>query len=495
MTDSQQAGLWGWSNVFSHMLEKIFSRDNALAVDSLAGVPSGFTKITSNTTTFNIEKGRLNHLGFYPRILNEQQINRQQVQGIVTSTNIVGQAFKPSKNNISALMFAGGSDQGTAIDDFESYADDAAIQAVWSTSGANLAELETDTGYTGSKAMRLPTNVDAEEWTRTAPGAPLDYTGYTGLFKAIFTHPINQLQIAVFIEDNVGNSKSFPIVQDGAGILCSCEVNEAAMVDDQATVTDTANIAVIGYRVLLKRAGSFVRIDDLAAVPAPGFLGVKLWDMGTEIPVSATTRIDDGDQYTQIGGMAVGEYVLSLEGGNRVYHLEDLTAGIDKSDPNNISININNYYIIEFKWIDTDVSIYGADTSLGKQFYVNGFAFTAPDEATPITAISEFSDIMFGVYSTQEVYLTNVGWAFDNAPNGGSSILATLRDLFPKTTDTIVDHEEVPEKDFDFNLSERPMYLLDGGHMGVDYNDDPLDSVNLFRGEFTFLYKPPVVNG
>lgn len=457
------------------------------------GVPGSYTCITSNTSTVPLQRGNLNDISFFPRVLNEQQSNNQQVQASVTSTNIVGQILKPSADNISAIQFSAESAGAFVIDNFESYASNADLQTVWSSGGANLPELETNTALTGSKAMRLLSSANGEEFETTA--FPSDYTGYTGKFSAVFTHAFSQLQMAVYIRDILGNSKSFILAQDGADILTDFSVLETAMVQDQPTDTDTTQVVAIGFRVLLKRVGGFMRVDDLSTAPPPGFLGIKLWDMGASIPDSGVDSIDSGTPFDKIGGLPVDEYILPLEPGLRIYHLEGFTAGVDKSAPDNVPVNPDNYYILELKWVDTDVNVYGADTSRGVNYYQSGFAFTAPDESTPIASLGEFADIMFGVMSTQPVYMLDVGWAFDSEPNGGSSILVHLKDRTGSISGTVIDHEANPEREFSTDLTARPMLLEDGGHLAFGYNDDPLDSVGRVRGEVRFLHEPPDVNG
>ena len=458
------------------------------------GVPNEFTKITSNASTVLISKGGQNKIDFFPRIINEQQESAREIQSTITSTNTVNQIIKISKDNMSALLVNLESAASVSIDDFESYANSAALQAAWIATGA-LATLETVTVFAGSQAMSLPTTNVLDEWERTS--APQDYTGYTGAFRAYFSHVFSQQKLAVYIKDSVGNNKSFTIIQEAANAWCNCSVNESAMVENPANTLDTdiTDITKIGYRVITKKLGGTVIIDDLASIPPGGEVEIKWWNMGSEIPVPGVTSINDGVQYDQIGGAAASSYFLQLLGGKRTYHIEEFTAGLDKAVPGTKVLTVNNYYLLELKYVDTDVSVYGADTSFNNNYYTNGFACTAPDEATPITAIGEFSDLMFGIMSAQEVYFTKVGWRFNAEPNGNSSIIVVLEDINMDVTDVVIDHEAAPEQSFDTDISLRPMHLDVGGKLEFYYDDDPLDSVTNVRGEVQFLYVPPVVNG
>jgi hypothetical protein len=460
----------------------------------LNGVPELFSRVTSNTSEINLSKGQLNKVDIIARIGNEHVESSREIQGVVSSGNIVGQIFKASKDNITGLMLTLESAAGVVVDNFESYANSAALQAVWVASNS-LATLETVIVKSGLQAMSLPTVLEGYTWETTA--APTDYTNYTGTFAAYFSHSFAQQKLAVYIKDGVGNRKSLTIVQEGAGIWCACEVNENAMVEDPANTldTDVTNIVTIGFEVILKQVTGSVKIDDLTSVPPPGDIEIKLWGMGTTIPVSTVTSIDDGTQYTKIGEAETASYTLSLKGGIRLYHIEEFSAGAKKNIPANELLKVDNYYLIELKWVDTDVSVYGPDSTLSIDYYNNGYAFTAPDEATAITAIGTYSNLMFGILSTQDIYIIKASWRFDAAPNGDSEISVFLEDTDMKVTDVIVDREHSPEQSFTADVSIRPQYLEDGGKLEYYYNDDYTDSVSKINVEMQFLYKPPAVHG
>ena len=460
-------------------------------------VPTSFTKITSNTGAALIQKGNLNKIKFTPRILNEHVESSREIQGTVTSTNNVCQVFLNSKDNISALMLALESAAGIALDNFEGYTNSAELQAAWVKSGTSEATLEETIVKTGAKAMSLPCSIIDGEWIDTI--TLTDYTDFTGSFDAYFTNTFAKVKVSVFIGDGT-NTKSLQLTQPDRDLWTKFEVSEAAMNEDQAGTTNVSAITKIGFRVDEKDLGSVCIIDNLEATPPPGDVKIKLWDMGTTKPVIGVTSIDDGTQYTQIGAAEAASYDLALIGGFRVYHVHQFTAGIRKSVPSNELLNVGHYYVIQLEYVDTDVSVYGPDTSFSTQYYNNGFAFTAPDEATAISATTEpvdntYSDLMFGIFSTQDVYFTSVTWRFDGEPNGNSAIHVFLESPDMEITDVVVDHEVAPEQTFTTDISFRPMKLEDGGALEFYYNDDHTDPVTKVIGEAKFFYEPPLVNG
>jgi len=216
--------------------------------------------------------------------------------------------------------------------------------------------------------------------------------------------------------------------------------------------------------------------------------------MGTSLPASGTTSINSGTQYTKIGGTA-SSYTLSLLGGKRLYHIREFTCGNEKAIPTNELLNKDHYYIIELKYIDTDIDVFGPNSSFNYNYYNNGYAFTAPNEATAITQIGTYNDIMFTVFSTQDIYITEIEWMFDDVPNGDSDISVFLEDTDMKITDMIVDHEEEPPQESEENVSSRPMFLEDGGKLEFYYSDDFTDGVSQVKTEMFFYYEPPIVNG
>jgi len=472
------------------------TRDNPYPVTTSFGVPKTFTRLTSNTGSSTISKGNLNKIAFIPRILNEQVESSREIQSVVTSSNIVGQVFQASKDNISALMLTLESAAGISLDNFESYANTTALRVEWVKSGTNEADLEETIVKTGDKAMSLLGTVLNDEWVNTITST--DYTDFTGSFDAYFDKEFDKFKVSVFIGDGT-NTKSAQLAQKDKNIWGKYEVSEASMSEDGGGTTDVTAITKIGFRIDDAEGGKVSIIDNLIATPPPGDIRIKLWDMGTSIPVAGVTSIDSGNQYVTIGAALAASYAQPLLGGKRVYHIHEFTAGTNKALPNNPLLTPDNYYIIQLEYIDTDVNVYGPDTSFSHQYYSNGFAFTAPNESTAIAlpatpADNTYSDIMFGIFSMQDVYYTSISWRFDAEPNGDSAIHVFIEDTSMVITDMVVDHEVQPEQEFTTDINLRPMFSEDGGKLEFYYNDDHSDAVSKVIGEAKFLYETPETN-
>ena len=460
------------------------------------GVPKTYTKQSANSDEYLINKGSLNKLRLRPRILNEQAESSKTLQATVTSTNIVGQIFKASQNNINGIHIAGESAETAVFDDFESYADSAALQVVW-VEGTNPAELETTIVTESTKSMKLPMDTLGDEWVRTV--ASTNYTDYTGHIHVYQEKEYNKCKLRFFVGDGT-NTASMSLLAIQKGIWYNLTINMNALTDDQAGVTDLTAITKIGFRVEDKEGGKSVYIDHMVAIAPPGSVTVKLWDMGTTLPTTANS-IDDGTQYTTLGdlgitGVQTSEIEVELLGGLRVYALKEFVAGAAIDVTGNTLLNIDHYYALTINYVDTDFSLYGSNNcGAGETCYTNGFAFEAADEATNLTKVGLYNNINFAIFSVQDVYLINFRGKIDATP-GDNSIIT----LYTKTTDykrfnTLVASTTgfTPVK-LD-NLKDMPPFVEKGGMVKAEYNDDYTDSVSEVIMGIRYLYIPPVVNG
>lgn len=462
------------------------------------GVPSSFTKTTRNERPINIAKGQVNSGRLRPEVLNEHAESSREIQSVVNSTNKVGQIFKASQDNINAIYITAESAEAAAIDDFESYANDAALQAVWVPSNS-LNFLETTIVQDSTQSMGLPLSVINDEWEMTM--AAIDYTGYTGSFD-FYQDTIFGLTgaiVEVFISDGV-NTKSSQLAINQANNWTHFDINEAAMIeDDILNPTDVTAITSIGFRVDTKKLGASAYVDNLAAAPPPGELGIQLWDMGTTTPVTGVDALDDGVQYTQIGDISfttpVSQYNLNLEGGKRLYHVHEFVCGVALEIPTNEILNEDNYYALVLTYVDTDVTIYGPNSSFDDAPYYNsGYAFTTPDNSTAITTIGVNNDLMFSIFSTQDVYIIGSSARANAEPNGGSSFMSSVEGIHMETLDVIHTHGLNPPSNGIIDLTLRPVFLPKGGKFNLDYNDDYTDDVTVIEFGMGYLYEPPFVN-
>ena len=209
---------------------------------------------------------------------------------------------------------------------------------------------------------------------------------------------------------------------------------------------------------------------------------------------------DNATQYTEIGDRGLdnnvlASYILNLRGGEDLYDIKEFVAGTAKEIPANNPLKIGNYYAITLHYINTDVNIFGTDTTLETSYYNNGYAFTTPAENVNITRVpgvvgnGQFSNWLFGIFSTQDVYITNYNQVMDNAPGNNAQVSAYFDDIdlgisnVARVGSGVMQQEQV-------DLRLRPMFLVDGGRFSLIYYDDLSDDVTTLRLIMSYLYIP-----
>ncbi len=238
-------------------------------------------------------------------------------------------------------------------------------------------------------------------------------------------------------------------------------------------------------------------IDALDAIPPGGEVEVKLWDMGTDIPVSTVTALTDGTQYEKLGDLGItgkqeSSVVVGLIGGKRMYHLDTFVAGTSLEIPTNEVLNPGHYYAITIHYVDTDVSVYGPNEVWGN-YYVNGYGFTTSAEGNTITAMGPNKDIQFIVFSTQQVYVFEIKQIIDEKPSGESETTIYIEDETMRRTDVLISGvkaiQEVTKQ------LKKPFFMAKGSKIEQEYNDDFTDQVGEINLIFYYYFVPPTVNG
>ncbi len=465
------------------------------------GVPAAYTKQTGSGFIGRVQKGRTNILVLRPQIINEHCESQGTVQDIIDVNTIVGQSFKASQNNINGIVITLESAAGVVVDDFESYADSAALRVQWPVTGTQDANLETTIIHSGSKSMNLPMDTLNDEWADTF--ATTDYTGYTFDLDYYQDKEFNKAKMSFFLEDSSTNTASIQLILVNKDQWEHFEINVGALSDDGAA-TDLTDIIKIGFRVDDKEGGKQAYVDNLIGVPSPGEIDVKLWDYGATPPVAASNTINSAAQYTELGdrgkngGAIASSITLSLVGGKRQYQLDGFVAGVAKEKSANTLLTVDNYYAITLHYVDTDVNVYGSSGS--SDHYINGYSFTAPNVSTPITAVGADQDCMFIIYSTQDVYIINSFWTFFTDINtpATTGINASHSMFVESSTEVISDILVTTVKagtGYAQPTEVRPMFMDQGGKYEMYYSDDFDDDVYVVQFAIGYLYQLLNSNG
>ena len=284
------------------------------------------------------------------------------------------------------------------------------------------------------------------------------------------------------------------------------------------SMTGTANVAAITnvfFQVIIKRPSQFAYVDNVRFRPAPGSVELKLWDCGTTEPVGDGASFDltnDATQYTEIGDRGIGGAVASsltipLFGGQHLYHVEGFAAGLAKEIPANTLLTVNNYYAITLHYVDTDISVYGPDTTFAIDYYSSGYAFSTTGEGTDITTINgangsgAYSDLMFAVFSVQDIYVspTEIDF-FDSsgvlvAPHADTAVSILLED------ETDGNGMAILHIDLFHGLKsstpaeiKKPVAVLAGGKVEAYISASVDESAVAITFVITYYYIPPTTN-
>lgn len=464
-------------------------------------VARSFNRQSSNGKLAFVTKGSMNGIFMRPQIINENVSQFSTLQSTVTSSNIVGQIFKASKDNINGITLAlGNGATSTDIDTFESYADSSAVQAEWAMTGGDkpalLSAVIVSPNNGSTKSMEIEINHSDHEWVNTITS--INLSNATIELDYYQNCTFAEGKVALFIGDGT-NTKSIQLAISEKNAWETFELMESAMTEDGGGTTDVTAITKIGFRVDDGSDPDEGWVDNLHFHGGAGSVDIKLHDMGATIPVSTTTSIDDGTRYTTIGdeginGTLVSEYTLSLDSITRAYQINGFMAGTAKELASNNLLTIDNYYAITLNYVDGDIKVYGADPSLSTNFYADGFAFTAPNEATAVTAIGTYNDLGFAVFSTQDVHVvsTHITMLAEDGTDAYPGESAQYQEYIEDTASGIVQHvvTTIPAyNNGEMDLRNRPVFMEDGGKIGTMYQDDETDDVYKVIFNITYLYE------
>ncbi len=467
------------------------TQNGGIATSKQNGVPLDFTKQSETSSKIRINKGQSNALKIRPRILNEYVESSSTIQASVGVGTSVGQIFKASQDNINSIMLTLGSLGGTTnLDNFESYANSAALQTTWVEGIATTpALLELSKVPVGSvQSMALTPLIFGDKWTNTiAPtsflNGNINFDFYNGDLTNLF---------AIEISDGV-NFSQVPINPTVRKIWQNFSIPAISFVGVNLAAITSISIVVNKFT-----KNKLAYLDNLSFSLPTGFANITLHDMGATIPVSGVTSLSNGVQYTTIGdsdiqGITYATYSLALKGGKRKYFLSDFVAGAAIEDPLNNTLTVGNYYAITIDYVDTIVDVYGqSPTSANK--YNNGFSYTSTLTTTPITKIGVNNNCMFMIFSTDDVYLLETKLVFNTTPGVDASfsiLTESVNDSVEVLSLGESELKEIQEEIFDF----KPIYLQKGGKLELYYEDDAVDSVTTATIEIAYLFKNKVNNG
>lgn len=486
--------------------------DGNLATVDQRGVPTNYTAWMGFSRNVPLNAGQLNKVRIRPAIMNEHSESSNEILGTVASGTIVGQIFRASLDNIYGVMLTLESAEAeTTIDDIEQ-ANDSALQSAWVKTGTNEAVLETtivSPNQSSTKSMKLDMDTLNDKWTFDKATGSWDMTGAT--IELDYYQTAITTSAAMTLSINDGADTSVITLAIGTGLTNAWQHFSIPV----ASMTGTADVSAIEnifLQVTNRQPGQFAYADNVRFRAEPGSIEVKLWDCGSTEPVGDGASFDlatDGTQYTEIGdrgiaGSVAASLVFPLDGGKRLYHIEDFVAGAAKEIPANTLLTVGNYYALTLHHVDTDVSVFGPDTTLSIDYYTSGYAFSTTAENVDITKINgaagsgDYSDLAFSILSTQAVYISSIQVSFLDSSGAlvssdlGTNVIILLED--DNMSSVFWSERHGTGTGFELVIG-RSVALADGGKSEAYVNlaiDDPAFAVAFVTN---YYFVPPTAYG
>lgn len=487
-----------------------------------------YTKYTSSSEKFNILPGNLNKLRLRPQIQNEHAESSRENMGTVTSSVTMGQFFRASVDNINGISLTAQSAETFASMDgitagagenkagTMEYTSDGALQAEYIKSGsveAVRSAFTDDNSVTqdGSWACKIPLSTLGDKWTATLTSTDLSNVTFSMKFAQESVY--NLAKVYFFIGDGT-NTKSFPLSVSGADLWNTFTFTETSMSvtanDDTATTPDMTAITKMGFRVDDKNPSTFGYADSITYQAEAGSFDLELWDFGTTLPTGDGTEdyTSVGTQYEELGDRGIGGVVeasvnVPLLGGKRKYHIDEFIAGVALEHPDNTPLTVGNYYGLVIKYVDTDVSIFGPNTAFETDYYSSGYAWKAEvaddyiDKIDGAVGSGAYSDLMFQIFSSQDVYVVDTAMFASSAPGINSDIAIFAEDSQMRIVDIPASLQKggFGRTQLSMDLSSRPVFLEEGGKWEAYYNDDPEDGTDTILFSMGYYFIPPTTYG
>ena len=377
------------------------------------GVGAPFKKLSYATELKNIQKGGSNKIIVKPRVLTENlQDNNNNVQTLGGSITDVGQVFKLSSGikNIDRIHLcleatAGGAI--TVIDDFESYADTAALRVVWLSDDLTNTPntLETTIVQEGTKAMKVEVINTAsksrnDEIVKTF-GTNQDWSGFDGI-QFQFRNDVDSV-IELHIEDDNGDGSKQTITVSNNGVYEFINLNFSDFIPVGAVPADLTIIKKIKFIFKTAKTGSYyVDIMELFSASAFGTVDLEIYNFGTNpTPTSLGTPLKTE--------------TFDLQSGKIIYEIPINVTGLTPNDF--IGIVLTNPST-------ATVKVFGKN---GSDLYENGFAFDSSDNGTNIASTGSGDDLCFSVFALDKAIFNGIRFVA-NGPTGEGKINVFIND-------------------------------------------------------------------
>jgi len=472
---------------------KVFdlAQDGELPDDDGTGNNAPFKKLSYATEIKQLNKGGSNKITIRPRVLIENQIDdTNEVDDLDGANTDIGQLFRlsPGIDNIErihiaikAIVAGSGAGAVNALDDFESYADTAALQAVWVPSDIPNTPntLETTLFQEGAKAMRIQSQgakqkSNQDTFTKTF-GTPEDWSERTGI-QFQFRRDASWL-VEIHLEDSAGGESKHVITVSQQGVYELVKLNFADFLSVGSTPADLTDIKKVFFFIKTPIATSEFYIDKIETFTDAGGGGG-----GTTVDLELRDHGTDPSP-TDLGTL-LQTITIDLETGEKIYEITVAETGLT---PNNFySIVLTNTTATSVIWKGKT----GGDT------YSSGFAFKSTDDSNISEVGVGNDDFHFLIFARDKAIFNGIRLVA-NGDTGESMFNIFINDNASKKGKTALFLGETTfgRRDIDFPTKVQTgvsTKMFKDELVLVEYNDDGSSLATKIQATvyFTFINRP-----
>jgi len=449
-----------------------------------------FDKLSYASALVNLNKGGNNKISISPRVLIENQNDDPaNVDDLDGSNTDIGQVFRLSGGiteidrihlTIDAIVAGSGSGSVVTVEDFESYADTAALQAVWVPKDIPNTPntLETVIIQEGINSMKMASQgakqkSNQDTFTKTF-GTTEDWGGRTGI-QFQWRQAAGWL-IEIHLHDTAGGESKHAITVSQPDTFELVKLDFANFVAVGSTPVDLTDVKKIEFFIKTSIATADFYVDLIQTYTDAGGGGggttvdLELRDFGTS------------DTPTTLGTL-LQTVTIDLATGVKTYEVPISETGMTP---------FNYYGIVLTNTTATSVKWRGRKTA---NLYNSGFAFKSTDD-TNISATGSGDDMHFLIFAKDRVTFNGLR-LIGNASMGEGKFNVFINDQMTGKTRTAVLLEEntLNRGEANYPTKEQTTVAVEMGKdevVLIDYNDDGTSLVTKVQATvyFTFIKRP-----
>jgi len=377
-----------------------------------------------------------------------------------THTDIM-QVFQSSSTSIHAAQFTlGVSGVASFAETFESYADSAALAAVWVSSDAANTTVTLDTAvfHSGTQSMDIRVKKDAAgsvgDTVTITLGAAEDWsTMESGTFWIRSDQDPGEASLAITITDNAAGTATVAFSLGAKNTWTQVVIPFADFIGTlNKTVVLTLSIDIVGCT-----KDAHLNIDGMLGSGTPGTVDVELYEVASATPSAFGSQV----------GTAV-------------------TIELQNADPHTYEVEFDATTTVgqHYALVATNRSIVGATIAWKGSAaggYVNGGAFTSDDNGANLTAVAG-EDFSFAIWSHAAAVIRGLCLEHVGVPDSGNVEIGVITSANLMQQKLVHERSLNNREDLDFGAMVRDMPVV-------------IEAEGSLKGQITYTGSPTATRG